>query len=77
MGEQLGTDFAALFGPGPSLAADLSSVLASILGHVVTDLQAGGNGLGVYDPSPDDGVYGLQITENANGSFTYTAEVDG
>lgn len=32
---------------------------------------------GVYDPSPDDGIFGLEVIPNEDGSFTWQPEVRG
>jgi hypothetical protein len=37
----------------------------------------GAGGGGFYDPSPDDGVPGIAITQNEDGSFSWEVERDG
>jgi hypothetical protein len=37
----------------------------------------GAGGGGFYDPSPDDGVPGIAITQNDDGSFSWEIERDG
>ena len=36
-----------------------------------------GGGGGVYDPSPEDGIYGIQAAENADGTIDWTVETYG
>ncbi|MEM9939215.1 MAG: hypothetical protein AAF768_10230 [Pseudomonadota bacterium] len=41
------------------------------------DDNSGGGGWGDYDPSPDDGIYGLDVQINPDGSYSWETELRG
>jgi hypothetical protein len=39
--------------------------------------REGGGGLGIHDPSPEDGIFGLRLEYGVDGNITWQVEVDG
>ncbi len=59
------------------IGGGLSGLLGQLAGFAGPQVGGGAGGEYGGDPSPEDGVKGLEVTENPDGTYTYTAEHDG
>lgn len=81
-------DIVHVTGYGPPIPQDELNFIMGLLGagggssaeYLSAQYQGFGEGPGggqVYDPSPDDGIYGLEVIPNPDGSFQVTVEQNG